>query len=105
MPSPYSLLIANGQTVSSAFYVDRADRGLAIYVASHAAIGIRIEFAVTSASLVFGPVCVEDTGIIQVFSNGAADVWGVIKQVPSPWARIKVSSGLTTTTSFLVLAR
>jgi hypothetical protein len=101
MPYPIHVTVANGATVSSAFYLDRADKATYVYASSHAAIGCRLEFAASSGGTVFGSVYTED-GIVQVFSY-AQDAWGVVKAVPTPWARVRLSTGASGTTSFMVV--
>jgi hypothetical protein len=102
MPSPFYVTVAQGQQVSSAFFLDRADRMTAIYVGSHQGIGVRLEFATSSADTAFGPVVV--AGVTQTFSMDRA-MWGIWKATPTPWARVWVSSQMTTTTSMMIVNR
>src|SRR5262245_11195645 len=102
MPYPINLTVLSGQSVSSGFALDRCERPVVLYVASHAAIGVRLECAPSSASTVFGPAFTVD-GITQVFST-AQDAWGYFIP-PTPWGRIRLSTGASATTSFMILMR
>jgi hypothetical protein len=104
MPGPYFVQVANGQTVSSAFYIERSDRGLAIEVPSMAPNGVRVEFTSTSGTPPFGALFAPDQSGLVPFAvfSGQPPGWGMVVRPATPYARISLASAPTSTVSFTI---
>src|SRR5262245_55713113 len=104
MPGPIYLTIAAGQTVSSAFFVDRADVALTISVPSHAALGVAPQFTAVSGTAPFAPL-VHPSGDGSPFTvfSGTSGAWGVIDFLPTPFARLSVNTQTTAVMTFTIL--
>jgi hypothetical protein len=97
------IAVASGQSVSSAFALSRAARGVAVFVGSHAANGWRVAFSPTSGGPTFYPVVALGGAGIPVWSGAAAGAF-VVEFPPSPWARIEATSATMSTVSLQLLS-
>lgn len=102
---PIVVTIANGQLVSSAFVLQRAERPLILEVPSYAALRIDVQYASisTATTSAFGPLSRTDgSGAIWTIWSGDGPGFGVMPRNPTPYARLKAGAAITNTTSFVI---
>lgn len=93
MPSPQYVSIALGQSVSSAFALDRADRLLAVQVASHAALSWHVAFSATSGTAPFARLVNPETGLHWA-SSFASGGWFIVAPA-APYGRIETGGAVS----------
>jgi hypothetical protein len=95
--------VAAGQTVSSLFVVNGGNL-LTVWVPSLSPANVHLDFATTSAAPVFHSfVPVADLPAIVSSSCPTRPCVAVVPFAPSPWVRLRLSSAVSDTVSFMVL--
>jgi hypothetical protein len=101
MPGPVYLTIANGQTVSSAFTLERSDRCLVIEVPSYGtAASLLVHFTATSGTAPFSPPFRRDgAGAPHTVFSGTAGGWGSVYPM-TPYGRLVLGASQSAVMTF-----
>jgi hypothetical protein len=96
--------IVSGQTVSSAFKLDRADRTLNIGINSHAGMAWYATFQMPGAGSFNRAVLGEAAqGFASAIFSGTNGGWGIVPQPPNATMRIETATAVSATTSFCII--
>jgi hypothetical protein len=106
MPGPYIVTVANGQTVSSAFFIDKPCGLAVIEVASFGtASNVTLEFTQTSGTAPFSPLQRTDgSGQAHAVFSGTGGGWAAFVP-PTPFGRVKLGASQSAVTTFTILGR
>jgi hypothetical protein len=96
--------IANGQNVSSAFQLNRANRALQLGVASCAATGWFLAFSVASGAP-FARIVVDPAlgGLVTPVFSGTNGAWAIFTWPPTTLVRVETAATVSATTSFALI--
>jgi hypothetical protein len=107
MPTDPGLIFvtfALSATVTSAFNLPRAYRGVAVAVPSWGtAANLTMQFATTSGGPTFSTLFQEGTGSAFILFSGTGGGFAKMDPPPTPYARLAISSCQTAVMSLLVL--
>jgi hypothetical protein len=95
--------ILNGQTVSSAFSLTRANRTLYVGISSHAALAWYLTAAVDGGPFLRSVLDQANAGNALACYSGTGGAWALIPTVPTATVRLESASAVSATTSFTIV--
>lgn len=100
MPAPVFVTVASGQTTSGAFFLEAANRAIAVSVPSlNTGNEVRIQFTATSGMAPFRDLQRTDgTGNPYSVYSGTGPAFGIVPRPPTACGRISLPSASTSLT-------
>ena len=100
--STIHVAIASGTSASSAFFLSRPSRFIALYAASAAAASVTVEFSARSGTAPFSPLRRPDGSGAPFIATTSADGW-VVLAPPTAWGRFTQTPAASDVRTFTVI--